>query len=877
MRKSFALVALAAGVLFTACQREPIGPEGDGRKEIKITASMETKATATAFEAGDKIGLSIGKPVNESRVLLNVTQSGITPEKTLWWPVDCETTTSADFAAWYPYGFTDTFDPMADVSVTLPVNQYAQGVYQAWDLLGATASATPADESVNLVFGHMFSRIKLTIVDQLTTDSFKDVQTDDFHSIEISGLMRNAVVNVSKNTVTASASDDTKGYPLRASEKVYWLLVAPQKASPEIAVKLNSGKTVLYNSSAPINFRSGKQISATLTLKDQTIDFNCSITDWSDDSSSWTIERQVQPNNEIWYYTTDGEVMMRGKYFGEEQPEDLIWTVEALQKWVDAEIESNTYENGMGIIRCKTDITEIGMNPFQSIGFQEIYNLKAISFPNSVKAVGFRCFLNCENLETVLFPAHLEKLGDGLFSNCGSITELCIPEFDQIYSHNLGQYQLLYCRNLKKITGPYATQDGRCLIKNGVLMAFAPAGISEYSIPSGVKEIRDYTFAYSPSLTSVTLPNTLRVIGKGAFEGTYLESISLPESLEYIGDEAFNSSYFTSVYIPSGAELGKDVFNGNYLKEFTGKYASADGRFLEKDNVIIAFAFNGLRVYTIPEGIVGIDCNLGRKLCIFTFPSTLESINAGYSSFITTYSDLTSIVSLATVPPAWSFSSYSKLEYLEDFKAIYVPATSVDAYKAAEGWSIYADFIKPLPVASEAVDLGLPSGTRWASCNMGATSPEENGQAFCWGDITPQEGYWGYGNYRYMDSDGNWTKYFADGGPAELEPEDDAAAYWLGEGWHMPVEDDLDELYENCDVTYEELNGVNGWCFSSKVNENSFFLPVDSEMNHGRYWINYLYGNYGIVFWDLDTSGTNYFLGRPNYTLLIRPVYKEQQ
>lgn len=294
MRKSFALVALAAGVLFTACQREPIGPEGDGRKEIKITASMETKATATAFEAGDKIGLSIGKPVNESRVLLNVTENGIVPEKTLWWPVDCETTTSADFAAWYPYGFTDTFDPMADVSVTLPVNQYAQGVYQAWDLLGATTSATPADESVNLVFGHMFSRIKLTIVDQLTTDSFKDVQTDDFHSIEISGLMRNAVVNVSKNTVTASAPDDTKGYPLRASEKVYWLLVAPQKASPEIAVKLNSGKTVLYNSSAPINFRSGKQISATLTLKDQTIDFNCSITDWSDDSSSWSLERQYE-------------------------------------------------------------------------------------------------------------------------------------------------------------------------------------------------------------------------------------------------------------------------------------------------------------------------------------------------------------------------------------------------------------------------------------------------------------------------------------------------------------------------------------------------------------------------------------------------------
>ena len=284
--RCFTLAALAV----LACNP----PEEGGRKEIKIIASIETKATATAFDVGDKIGLSIGQPVGESRVMLNVTQNGIVPEKTLWWPVNCETTTSASFAAWYPYGFSDSFDPMADVSVTLPVNQYAQGVYQTWDLLGATASATPADESVNLVFGHMFSRIKLTIVDHLSSDSFRDVQTDDFHSIEISGLKRGVVVNVSKNSVTTSATEDDKGYPFRASEKVYWLLVAPQEASPEIAIKLNSGKTAIYQSSAPISFSSGKQISATITLEDFAIDFNCSITDWTDDSSSWSLERQYE-------------------------------------------------------------------------------------------------------------------------------------------------------------------------------------------------------------------------------------------------------------------------------------------------------------------------------------------------------------------------------------------------------------------------------------------------------------------------------------------------------------------------------------------------------------------------------------------------------
>jgi len=875
MRKSFALITLAAGVLLMGCQREAIGPEGDGRKEIKITASIETKATATAFEAGDKIGLSIGRPVNESRVLLNVTQNGIVPEKTLWWPVDCETTTSASFAAWYPYDFTDTFDPMADVSVTLPVNQYAQGVYQAWDLLGATASATPASENVNLVFAHMFSRIKLTVVDQLTTDSFKDVQTDAFHSIEISGLMRNAVVNVSKNSVTASSSADDKGYPLRAGEKVYWLLVAPQKASPEIAVKLNSGKTVVYQSSAPINFRSGKQISATLTLKDQAIDFNCSISDWTDDTGSWTIERQIQPNNEIWYTTTDGEVLTRVQYALSETLEDLIWKNEEIQNWLDAEIVSNTYENGMGIIRCKTDITEIGMKPEQSVGFNHIYNLKSISLPKSVKAVGRRSFSICENLETVIFPEHLEKIGDGLFASNLGIKELCFPEFDQIISDEYGKSRLIYCWNLEKVTGPYASQDGRCIVKDGVLMGFAPAGLTEYSIPSGVKEIRDYTFE-SFSLTSVTLPSTLKVINAGAFAGTSLESISLPESLEYIGDGAFESAPFTSVHIPSKVELGRDVFNSRKVAKFTGKYASADGRFLAKDNVIIAFAFNGLRVYTIPEGILGIDCSL-RQLAIFTFPTTLKSINAGASSFISGYLDQTAIVSLANVPPAWSFNYYTGLDRLEYFKSIYVPATSVDAYKEAEGWRIYADYIKPLPLAYEPVDLGFSSGTKWASCNLGATSPEEDGLCFCWGDVTPQEYYWTFGIYRYVDSNGNWTKYFADGGPTELDPEDDAARYWLGGGWQMSSLGDWDELIRNCEYSYEELNGIGGLRFISKINQNSIFIPINMPNNSGLYWIS-----------DLDSGGcaqAAYVISQGVYSLssliyvgiYVRPVYKEQQ
>lgn len=874
MKQSFTLMAFAAGLLLTACQRESLPSVHEVRKEIKITASIaQTKATATAFETGDKIGLSIGEPVNLSRVALNCTQNGIEAETTLLWPVDCETTTRASFSAWYPYAFTEDFNPMADVDVTLPADQYSSGMYAAWDLLGANASATPADESVNLVFSHLFSRLKLTVVDQLTTDRFKDVQTDDFHGVEVNGIMRNAVVNVSASSVNVSG-EESRGFPCRAGEKIYWLLVAPQKASPEIVLRLNSGKTVSYRSSAPIVFRSGKQVSATLVLKDDEILFNCEIMDWSDDNSSWPLERQ-QPNNEVWYTTTDGEKMA---WSVTEQP---VVADEYLAPWFDAGIVSHTYEDGMGVIRFNADVTEVGMNPYQSIAFQCLYNLKTIAFPQSVKAIGSGSFLNCENLETVYFPSHLEKLGEGLFANCTAVKELCVPEFDQIDSPDVnGQRQLFFCPNLEKLTGPYASEDGRCLIKGEILLAFASSGLTSYSLPSGITEIRAQTF-YGSSLKSIVLPNTLSVLGRNAFEAASLYTIVLPESLTSIGDEAFAYTRLFSIHIPQQAELGANVFrNCSNLEKFTGRYASADGRFLARDNVIIAFALNGLWSYQIPEGIVGIACYLGiRYISVLTLPSTLESIDDGssyVSSFITGNGFLYSLVCMASVPPKWPVGSYTDPGGFETFEVIYVPAASVEAYKAADGWKIYADFIKPLPVAPTAVDLGLPSGTKWASCNLGATVPEEDGMYFCWGDVSPQQAFYAYGAYRYQDFDGNLNKYYSDGGLTELAMEDDAAYYWLGEGWQIPSWDDYLELFDHCDFSLDTIADVNGYRVTSNENGNSVFFPIHQVSNYGLYWSRLFNSTNRAKSLYITSSGVYYFDALINATMYIRPIYKEQ-
>lgn len=128
----------------------------------------------------------------------------------------------------------------------------------------------------------------------------------------------------------------------------------------------------------------------------------------------------------------------------------------------------------------------------------------------------------------------------------------------------------------------------------------------------------------------------------------------------------------------------------------------------------------------------------------------------------------------------------------------------------------------------EYVDLGLPSGTKWATCNVGASSPEEYGDYFAWGETKPKSDYsWS----TYFDKDDNgssYKKYNNNGGLTELLPEDDAATANWGIPWRMPSLDQIKELCNSSYTTTEwtTLNDVYGRKITSKSNGNSIFLPA---------------------------------------------------
>lgn len=126
------------------------------------------------------------------------------------------------------------------------------------------------------------------------------------------------------------------------------------------------------------------------------------------------------------------------------------------------------------------------------------------------------------------------------------------------------------------------------------------------------------------------------------------------------------------------------------------------------------------------------------------------------------------------------------------------------------------------------VDLGLPSGTLWATCNVGASKPEEYGDYFAWGETTKKSDY-SWSTYFDIDDNGNTLKkYHINGGLTELQPTDDAATANWGSGWQMPSIDQIQELYNSSNTTTEltTQNGVNGLKITSKSNDNSIFLPA---------------------------------------------------
>ena len=366
-------------------------------------------------------------------------------------------------------------------------------------------------------------------------------------------------------------------------------------------------------------------------------------------------------------------------------------------------------------------------NSVDSIGDYTFFyctGLTSITIPNSVKSIGDNAFMMCSNLESVRINAEsLESYGSGAFDDTAEGLKIYVPagsvntykaawtayadKIEAIVVEGVKIGDLYY--NLKndnktaEVTSNPSKYSGGITIPATVTYnaqnysvtsiggsAFYDCtGLTSIEIPSSVTRIGEEAFAWCTGLTSVTIPNSVTSIGGSAFQYcSHLTSITIPNSVTSIGDYTFAGSGLTSIEIPNSVtSIGRSAFqscSGLTSIEIPNSVTS-----------IGMYAFDGdtgLKSVSIGNSVtsIGYGAFFGcTGLTSIEIPNSVTSI--GIYAF-SGCSGLTSVTCVKETPASLGNDAFNGTH--ANLK-IYVPAGSVDTYKAA--WSAYEDKIVAIP------------------------------------------------------------------------------------------------------------------------------------------------------------------------------------
>ncbi len=253
----FSMVALSA-LLMVSCSKDPVqepAPEAKGMA-ISLEASMAdfTRATDTAFEQGDKIGLYIFNPdAYLNNVAYTLGAEGFAAATQQVWYENEEL--ESQVVAYYPY---NTSAAATSHTFTVASVQTSHAAYTASDLMVATTTATPTEEAVKLPFKHMLSKVNLTIENK-TEEAVKSV-----HFVGVAGTV-NYEVKDAASTLKASGEATIQAGELE--DGTYTLIMAPQTVAPTMVITTESDAQYNFKVENAVEFKAGTVSTAKVSIE----------------------------------------------------------------------------------------------------------------------------------------------------------------------------------------------------------------------------------------------------------------------------------------------------------------------------------------------------------------------------------------------------------------------------------------------------------------------------------------------------------------------------------------------------------------------------------------------------------------------------------
>ena len=442
MKKLFAFASIA--MLMFSCSENIEETPLEEKLPISISVDVQTRANDNSFDDGDAVGIYVvnydgstagtlkdnGNQADNTEFVYN--GGGWNTSTPIYWK---DKNTTADFYAYYPYSNSANIDAHP---FNVKEDQSNEANFWASDFLwGKTTKVAPSSNAVGIQVNHVLSRmvIKIKPGNGFTSEDWKNANK----SVTIANVLTDATINLA--TGIATATGVAGSITPWAKSSTYEAMIIPQTvaADTKLIVITVNGTNYVYRTGHTFEANVIHTFSVTISKTDSNVDV--SIGTWMAESTihnGTAIEEEKAapiPNNEIWYTTTDGNIVTSptsGTFYNQ---------------------KSNTYADGKGVIVFNSNVTSISSNQFKSLT-----KLESVVIPDSVTEIGISSFSGCSSLKSATLGSGLKYIDENAFSDCTALVEIYCKATTPPSVENQAALGGLYTAN-KKIYVPTSSVD----------------------------------------------------------------------------------------------------------------------------------------------------------------------------------------------------------------------------------------------------------------------------------------------------------------------------------------------------------------------------------------------------------------------------------